>query len=105
MNSNIACDVVERDCRTLQAHLLSIAPQNLAAALNVDTSAVSRIRSGERGMKIDEFIKIMSIPSDKYPRGLQLAIGNTICVTREQLLSLRTLARDYLNMTAPEETL
>lgn len=105
MNSKSNCDNIERDIHLFQRHLLSVAPKSLAAALDIDISAVSRIRSGERGLKIDEFVKIMSIPSATSPQGLQLASGNTLSITRAQLLSLRTLARDYLNMTAAEETL
>jgi len=51
----------------LQAHLLSIPSQEMAEVLELDASAVSRIRSGERGLRVGEFALVMALSSPPFP--------------------------------------
>ncbi len=99
MTSKINCNSEE----ILQQHLFSIAPAVLSHALDLDSSAISRIRSGERGLKFSEFAKIIHLPSNTYPDGLSIAGGNEMHVSRDELLALVALSKKFLNTIKPEE--
>ncbi|WP_072281648.1 helix-turn-helix domain-containing protein [Rappaport israeli] len=92
MNSIKDCDAT----KTLQRHLLCIEPKQLASELGIDQSAVSRIRNGERGLKTDEIIKVLSMQSSAFARGLLITPAGAMTVSRDELIALRSLARKYL---------
>nr|WP_315181193.1 hypothetical protein [uncultured Cardiobacterium sp.] len=81
---------------TLQAHLLSIPSQDIAEALELDASGVSRIRSGERGLRVGEFAIVMALPSPHFPAGLHIQPANSLAVAPDEYQALLTLARKSL---------
>lgn len=99
MTSSTSCAVE----RALQQHLLCIEPQKLADVLSLNTSAVSRIRSGERGLKIGEFVRLMRTPSSVYPQGVSLAPADAMSVSRPELMALVALSKKCLNTLNIEE--
>lgn len=81
---------------TLQAHLLSIPSQDISEALDLDASGVSRIRSGERGLRVGEFAVVMALPSPHYPEGLHIQPANSLAIAPEEHQALLVLARKSL---------
>ena len=81
---------------TLQAHLLSIPSQDIAEALELAASGVSRIRSGERGLRVGEFAIVMALPSPHFPAGLHIQPANSLAVAPDEYQALLTLARKSL---------
>ena len=74
----------------LQAHLLSIPSQEMAEVLELDASAVSRIRSGERGLRVGEFALVMALPSPHFQP------ANSLAIAPDEYQALLTLARKSL---------
>lgn len=81
---------------TLQAHLLAIPGQDIAEALDLDASGVSRIRSGERGLRVGEFAIVMALPSPHFPAGLHIQPANSLAIAPDEYQALLTLARKSL---------
>ena len=80
----------------LQAHLLSIPSQEMAEVLELDASAVSRIRSGERGLRVGEFALVMALSSPHFPAGLHIQPANSLAIAPDEYQALLTLARKSL---------
>lgn len=99
MTSRKICDVE----RALQQHLLAIEPHVLADTLSIDSSGVSRIRSGERGLKVGEFIRVLSLKSSVFPDGVSLAPAGSMTVSRPELMALVALSKKCLNTLNIEE--
>ncbi len=100
MTSKTFCDIE----RALQQHLLSIEPRKLANLLSIDCSTVSRIRSGERGLKIKELVKILSMPSSVFPVGVALTPTDAMSVSKPELMALVALSKKCLNTLNIEES-
>lgn len=81
---------------TLQSHLLSINSQEMGEALSLDASGISRIRSGERGLRVAEFATVMALSSPHYPNGLHIQPADSIAISPDEYKALRALARKYL---------
>ena len=77
----------------LQAHLLSIPSQEMAEVLELDASAVSRIRSGVR---VGEFALVMALSSPHFPAGLHIQPANSLAIAPDEYQALLTLARKSL---------
>lgn len=99
MTSKSLCDAAQ----VLQSHLCSIPVPAIREALNIDDSAVSRIKSGDRRLSFAEFCTIIRLPSEAHPQGLSLSPARAIVITRERFRSLCDLARETLNMMYEEK--
>ena len=77
----------------LQAHLLSIPSQEMAEVLELDASAVSRIRSG---LRVGEFALVMALSSPHFPAGLHIQPANSLAIAPDEYQALLTLARKSL---------
>lgn len=71
--------------------LASVKNQAVADAIGKDQSTVSRIASGEAGIKLDDLQPFLAA------LGLKVVGANQVCVDREVYESYRTLARAAIN--------
>jgi transcriptional regulator with XRE-family HTH domain len=92
MDSKLRC----ANKQALASHIASMSGKELAAVLGVDASAASRIKSGERGLSIDEVVILISSPSAQYPYGIATGQGDGVFVDRDEQEALESLARKYL---------
>lgn len=100
MTNKTSCDDLRR---RLEAHVSSIHPSEIAQALKLDASAVSRMKTSERGIRLEELPKLLALPSKHFPQGLTLVTADGIVVSRAELAGLKSLARQYLNLEAANE--
>ncbi len=82
--------------QTLASHIACMTGKELAAALGVDASAASRIKSGERGLTIEDVTILMATPSSQFPYGIATGPGDGVFVDRDEQEALESLARKYL---------
>ncbi|CAM3042841.1 hypothetical protein [Dichelobacter nodosus] len=100
MSNNTSCSIAQ----ILQQHLFSLAPQEIVDALSIDASAVSRIKSGERGLKFDEIAVLLSLRSNAFHDGLDvIAKDGGMYVSKDELIALRSLALKYLTADVSHE--
>lgn len=82
--------------QALTSHIACMTGKELAAAIGVDASAASRIKSGERGLTIEEVATLMATSSTQYPYGIATGHGDGVFVDRDEQEALESLARKYL---------
>lgn len=92
MDSKLRC----ANKQALTSHIASMTGKELAAALGVDASGASRIKSGERNLSIDEIAILTACPSAQYPYGIATGQGDGVFVDRDEQEALESLARKYL---------
>lgn len=92
MDSKLRC----ANKQALASHIAGMSGKELAAVLGVDASAASRIKSGERGLSIDEIAVITASPSPTFPYGIATGQGDGVFVDRDEQEALESLARKYL---------
>jgi hypothetical protein len=84
---------VERDLAT---HIASMPGKILGAAIGIDASGASRVKSGERGLSLKETSILLATPSSEFPYGIATGPGDGVFVDRDEQEALESLARKYL---------
>lgn len=100
MDSKLHC----ANRRAFATHIASLTGKAISAALEIDASGASRIKSGERGLSIDEFAALLVTPSSAFPCGLAAGSGDGVFVDRDEQEALESLARKYLEAKQRQRT-
>lgn len=102
MDINSACERQEPH-RAFATHLAALPGKVLAAAIGVDESTASRVKSGEAKLTAAQFETLLAIPSAAFPRGLTVGPRDGLFVGWDELRALRTLAGRYLDAVEARE--
>lgn len=108
MNSNPSWPPVPPplpDEQAIAIHIAGISGKAIAGALaHADETAASKIKNGQRGIYLHELAPLLSLPSPRYPHGLQLASRDGIVVDANEVRALETLAGKYLEFRRRQES-
>lgn len=77
--------------QSILQRLAKVKNQDVGAAIGKDHSTISRIASGEAGVKLDDLHGFLNA------LGLKVVASNQVCVDREVYESYRILARAAIN--------
>lgn len=91
--SNSAPQPTRNLAQVLMQRIASVKNQAVAAAIRKDESTVSRIVSGEAGIKLDDLGAFLGALDMK-------CVGkNQVCVDREEFIAYRALAAKYMEQS------
>lgn len=87
-SANTALPVRRNLSQAITSRLMRADGKELCALLGKDESVISRLRSGERGVNLFEFLKVLTF------LGYKVVSANKICVDPDELNMLR---RHYMH--------
>lgn len=93
MESNDICDSE----RLIATAIAAVPGKVIAAELGIDETAVSRIRSGQRGVMFGEIPKLLALAH------LHVVPSDGLLISAEELSALRALALKYLTAQQAHE--
>lgn len=94
-SSEIAAQPARNLSQILMQKIAAVKNQTVAQAIRKDESTVSRIVSGETGIKLDDLQAFLNALD------LKCVGKNQVCVDRDEFIAYRALAQKYMSK-APE---